>query len=166
MLNLLDSAKFFFNQGVTEITLDVLTAERRGQPTREELEATNDFLVRNKMLSQLIAQSYLPGQRWIRSIFAGDQEGIKDFLIEKKIITANESMHSRFDVDFQPSPPPPFLGLVMEGNADDAALIFKIPFPTRPDQLTDEQLNSWLTSPLDSEPWTPNTFSIWIPYSC
>ena len=166
MYDLLDSARFFFNQGIAEITPDVLTAEKRGQPTREELEATNDLLVRNKMLSQLIAQSYLPGKKWIRSIFAGDQEGIQDFLVEKKIITANESKHSRFDVDFQPSNPPPFLGSVIEGPTNAVALIFKIPFPTRPDQLTDEQLNSWLTSPLDSEPWTPDTFSIWIPYSC
>jgi hypothetical protein len=168
MSDLIDSASFFFEQGVKEITPDVLQATTRSIPTDREVKAVKDLLEKNKLLSQLIARSYLPEGEGIRSILTGDQDGIRELLMEVEILTEEEAKNSRFDVDTHPQGSPPFVGRIEEDPFPDTPeiLIWKIPLPTRHEELTDEQLNSWLATPPDSEPWEPYHISIWIPYTC
>jgi hypothetical protein len=168
MSNLLDSVKFFFEQGIESIIPGTLDGTARGIQDDRTINAAKDILVKNKILSQLIAQSYLPGGEGIRSILTGDQHGIRWLLRREGVLTEAEAKYSRFDVDPQPPGPPPFVGRIEEDRDPKTheILIWKIPLPIRSKELTDEQLTSWLATPQDSEPWEPYQFSQWIPYTC
>ena len=167
-MSALSDSRIFFDRGVKKITPNVLLdVLKKRDASDKEKQAAIGYLKRNKRLSILIAESYLPGGEEIRQILTGDQDGIKKLLVEKGVIEQEDADHSRFDVDRDP-PGPVFAGSVKEDKnpSTHVKMIFEIPFPERSEQLTDEQINSWLATSADSEPWEPYEFSEYIPYTC
>lgn len=121
---------------------------------------TFNLLSPSKKISQLLAQSWLDGER-----FSFD----KDFLVEKGIFSEDEATYiENIDV-IEVTPEQNLIGtitMVAEGH-----LQIYIPYPQRPtdvdDAPTDEQLTRWVNSNVNSEPYTPwDDFSPWIPYTC
>jgi hypothetical protein len=177
MSELLSAAKFFFDRGIKEITLDVLKkAEDNSSKDPTGSLFVGDLLVRNKKLSHLIARSWLPGVEGekIKATLLGEQNGIRELMVQEEVVSKKEVESCRFDVDPNPQPNEPPLGafagkIVEEANPNTTEiLIFNIPYPQNIDRdlVTEEQLRSWLATPSDSEPWEPFQFSRWIPYTC
>jgi hypothetical protein len=113
----------------------------------------------NKKLSQLIAQSWLDGQRLTID---------KKFLVDSGLFSAEEAQYiEEIQVDENP-PGPPYIGTVTMDKT--GSLQIYVPYPARPTEVenepTDEQLTRWVSSPLDSEPYLPGEINQWIPYSC
>lgn len=174
MSDLLSAAKFFFERGVKEITLDVL------QQSEEDFVSSApalDLRVRNKKLSHLIARSWLPGveaEKIKVTLLSGNQKEIRELMVQAGVVTMDESEVSRFDVDPNPQPNEPPLGAFGGSIVDELdnstliELIFKIPYPQNiyRDLVTEEQLRSWLATSPDAKPWAPFEFSRWIPYTC
>ena len=120
---------------------------------------TFNFVSPNKKFSQLIAQSWLDGQRITID---------KNFLIENGLFSEEEAQYiEEIQVDDNPSEPP-YIGTVTMSKTGHLQLY--VPYPLRPtgveDEPTDEQLTRWVSSPLDSEPYLPGEINQWIPYSC
>jgi hypothetical protein len=119
---------------------------------------TFNLLSPSKKLSQMIAQSWLDGER-----FSLD----KDFMVENGIFSEDEATYiKKIDV-VEVTPEQNLVGtitMVAEGH-----LQIYIPYPQRPTEVddapTDEQLTSWVNSKVNSEPYTPWGFSPWIPYT-
>ena len=122
----------------------------------------------NKKLSQLIAQSWLDGQRLNIN---------KDWLIEQGFISQKEAPYyddEKIKVEPNPEPNPEpnqplYIGLIT--FTEEGELGMYIPYPDRPDEclpdekpLTDEVLRKWVESPEDSKPWLPE--HRYIPYTC
>jgi hypothetical protein len=120
---------------------------------------TFNLLSPSKKLSQLIAQSWLDGER-----FSFD----KDFLVEHGIFSEDEATYIN-NIDVREVPPEQNLfgtiTMVKEGH-----LVICIPYPQRPTDVenppTDEQLTRWVNSDVNSDPYVPwEDFSPWIPYT-
>jgi hypothetical protein len=109
----------------------------------------------NKKLSQLIAQSWLDGQ---------EVSFDKQFLIDNHLLSENEAEYVEINVDTTPSGPP-YIGKI-EGMLGGGGYLMYIPYPNRPSEVTNEELNHWVSSPVDSAPYTPFEISQWIPYTC
>lgn len=121
---------------------------------------TFSLLSPSKKLSQLIAQSWLEGER-----FSFD----KNFLVEHGIFSEHEAPYID-NIDVVEVPPEPRLvgtiTMVGEGHLE-----IYITYPQRPTDVenppTDEQLTRWINSDVNSEPFAPwDDFSPWIPYTC
>jgi hypothetical protein len=171
MSDLLDSTKFFFDKGIKEITLDILSNETylRG------IEPPENYLsILNKKISQLIAKSWLPGKEEIREILIGeDQNKIRKLFVEEKILGETDAEHTSFDVDLNPVADPEethikYSGSIVEDRktGDLIEWVFKIPYPPRPEQVTDGMLYEWIESASESKPWNASEISLWIPYTC
>ncbi|WP_019503927.1 hypothetical protein [Pleurocapsa sp. PCC 7319] len=104
--------------------------------------APYNILSPNKKLSQLIAKSWLDGNR----IPLGD----RNFLISNDILSAKEAAFFEIIVDREP-PGPPY-----EGYINAVTRKIAIPYPQRPNEITNEALKSWIDSPSDSPPWIPD----------
>lgn len=97
----------------------------------------------SKKLSQLIAKSWLDGNR----IPLDD----KKFLIENNILSEQEAnFFEKITVDEVFEKPP------YEGSIDAIAKAIYLKYPQRPDGITDEALKDWIDSPSDSPPWIPD----------
>lgn len=157
MISLQDSARQFLDMGVKRSTPEEL---RNHTDKKQPL----DLLERNKKLSQLIARSWLPGGEHIKEQLGGTQEQVLELLVAEEILIEEEAKWSRVEVDINP-PGPPYLGTLNEG-VPPYLLNLYIPYPQRPTEVKDEQLMTWLSSEINSEPFSPFEISPWIPYSC
>lgn len=182
MSELLSAAKFLFDRGVKEITIDVLKqteqTENSGARSLADPQHALPYLIPNKKLSHLIARSWLPGvegEKIKATLLSGNQSEIQELMIQTGVVSKDEAKFCRFDVDSNPQPNQPPLGafagsIVEEANPNTPEiLIFKIPYPQKIESdwgLTEEQLRSWLATSPESEPWEPFQFSRWIPYTC
>lgn len=120
----------------------------------------------NKKLSQLIAQSWLDGQKLHID---------KEWLIKQGLISQKEAPYyddKRIEVDESPNPEPDpdhpsgpkYIGRIT--FTEEGKIRMYIPYPERPpvENLTDEDLKEWVESPEDSKPWLPK--NPYIPYTC
>jgi hypothetical protein len=178
MSDLLSAAKFFFDRGIEEITLDVLKQTEdniAGDPVGSPHPL--NLRVLNKKLSHLIARSWLPGveaEKIKATLLSGNQKEIRELMVQSGVVTMGDSEVSLFDVDPNPQPNEAPLGAFGGSIVDELdpstpiQLIFKIPYPQNiyRDLVTEEQLGSWLATSPESEPWEPFQFSRWIPYTC
>ena len=179
MSDLLSAAKFFFDQGIEEITLDVLKQAKDNFIINREISRLIDALnISNKKLSHLIARSWLPGVEAAEmkaTLLSGEQDKIQKLMVQAGVIENSEVEFFRFDIDPNPKPLAPpsaaFLGHLDDEGLPDTSVkyIFNIPYPQKIEsdwELTEEQLRSWLATSPESEPWEPFQFSRWIPYTC
>lgn len=182
MSELLSAAKFFFDRGINEITIDVLkeTEEIEKSGARDIVSSQHaiTYLIPNKKLSHLIARSWLPGvegEKIKATLLSGNQSEIQELMVQTGVVSKDEVKFCRFDVDPNPQPnEPPFVAFVgnIQEDKDPSTteiLIFKIPYPQEIEsawELTEDQLRSWLATSPESEPWEPYQFSRWIPYTC
>ena len=121
-----------------------------------------NFIGPNKKLSQLIAQSWLDGERL---------EINKDWLIEQGLISEEEASYFKVMVDSnpreKPSPDHKYIGdITVDEEGEERKLLKYIPYPERPnaEELTDEVLEEWVNSDPNSAPWLP--INPYIPYTC
>jgi hypothetical protein len=179
MSELLSAAKFFFDRGIKEITLDVLKRSGDNVAGDPELAGYIEVIrIRDKKLSHLIAKSWLPGEEAAEikaKLLSGEQDKIKKLMVKAGVIEESDVEFFQFDINPNPQPNDPpggaFLGaLVDEGRPDTSVMrIFKIPYPQKIESdwgLTEDQLRSWLATSPESAPWEPFEFSRWIPYTC
>jgi hypothetical protein len=179
MSDLLNAAKFFFNQGIKEITLDVLKkAKDDFSGNRENLRLIDAVNISNKKLSHLIAKSWLPGAEAAEmkaTLISEEQDKIRNLMVQAGVIENSEVEFFWFKVDPNPQPQAPpsaaFLGHMDDEGLPETSVkyIFNIPYPQKIESdwgLTEEQLRSWLATSPESEPWEPFQFSRWIPYTC
>jgi hypothetical protein len=107
----------------------------------------SDFKAASKKISQLIAMSWLPGGEEMKEIFlSGDSEMIQKLLIahgidmtefEIKLIIVNwDSFY---------------------GDMTERGFVYSMPYPPRPQQVTDDQLAEWVkdNNPEELFPKTP-----------
>lgn len=106
-----------------------------------QLPAPFNILSPKKKLSQLIAKSWLDGNR----IPLDD----KKFLIENDLLSEQEASYYKIEVEEKPEEPPNNIRI----NAVSGKI--SIHYPQRPDGITDKALEDWINSPSDSEPWMP-----------
>lgn len=179
MSDLLSAAKFFFDRGVKEITLDVLKQAKDDlSGNRESYRLIDALNISNKKLSHLIARSWLPGVEAAEmkaTLLSGEQDKIKKLMVQAGVIENSEVDFFGFKVDPNPKPEAPPSGAFL-GHMDDEGIpytsvkyIFNIPYPQKIESdwgLTEEQLRSWLATSPEAEPWEPFQFSRWIPYTC
>lgn len=105
-----------------------------------KLSETYNILSPNKKLSQLIAQSWLDGERLDIN---------KKFLIKNDILSKEEAEY--YEVVVRENPPgPPYRGVI---DAVEGRIV--IPYPDRPAEVTDEDLEQWVNSDTNSPPWIP-----------
>jgi hypothetical protein len=156
MISLQDSARQFLDVGVNKSTPEEL---RNHTDKKQPL----DLLKRNKKLSQLIAQSWLPGGEYIKEQLCGTQDQVLELLVVEDILTEEEAKYTRIEVDTNP-PEPPYLGSIKEGLPPYLLNLY-IPYPQRPTEVKDEQLMSWVNSEISSEPLSPFQINPWIPYT-
>jgi hypothetical protein len=119
-----------------------------------------NLLSPNKKLSQLIAQSWLNGER-----FSFD----KQFLIDYGIFSEEEAQFIEDIQVIEEPPEPQYIGTITMNR--EGCLQIYIPYPQRPtgveNEPTDEQLTRWINSDVNSEPFVPwDEFSPWIPCTC
>jgi hypothetical protein len=120
---------------------------------------TFNILSPSKKFSQLIAQSWLDGERYSFD---------KKFLVEKGIFSEQEAQ-SIHQIEVREVPPEHNLvGTIT--LLEDGQLELYIPYPQLPTDVenppTPEQLTSWINSDVNSEPYGPwEHFSPWIPYT-
>ena len=124
-----------------------------------------NFIGPNKKLSQLIAQSWLDGQRLDIN---------KKWLLEQGFISQEEAPYydEMIEVERNPSEKPDpehpngpkYIGIIT--LTEEGKLHMYIPYPERPnvEGLTDEVLKEWVNSTTDSAPWLPA--HPYIPYTC
>ncbi|HEY9742631.1 MAG TPA: hypothetical protein V6C90_19275 [Coleofasciculaceae cyanobacterium] len=113
----------------------------------------------SKKISQLIAQSWLNGER-----LSFD----KNFMVENGLFSEDEAQYIDDIQVVEESPEPRFVGTITLNQ--EGRLQIYIPYPQRPtdvnDAPTDEQLTRWVNSDVNSEPFVPwDEFSPWIPYT-
>jgi hypothetical protein len=97
---------------------------------------TYSILVPTKKLSQLIAKSWLDKQPITIN---------KEFLVQNNIFSEKEI--ELFEIEESENP--------QGGYIDAVNFKIHIPYPERPSQVTDEELQQWLNSPENSPPWVP-----------
>jgi hypothetical protein len=107
----------------------------------------SEFQQASKKLSQLIAKSWLPGGEKIKAIFlSGDENQIKALLEETGIHLQDFNVrHVLINWDS------------FYGRLDEMGLICHIPYPPRPSEVTDPQLEAWVNdqNPNQVFPSTP-----------
>ena len=113
----------------------------------------------SKKISQIIAQSWLNGER-----LSFD----KNFMVENGLFSEDEAQYIDDIQVVEESPEPRFVGTITLNQ--EGRLQIYIPYPQRPtdvnDAPTDEQLTRWVNSDVNSEPFVPwDEFSPWIPYT-
>jgi hypothetical protein len=160
MIQVHDSTRQSFDINATAARLESLESLRNHQDKKRPL----NLLERNKRLSQLIAQSWLPGGEYIKKQFLGTQEQILELLVAENILVEEEAKYTRVEVDMNP-PGPPYLGAIKEGLPPYLLNLY-IPYPQRSTEVKDEQLMTWVNSTIESAPFSPFEISQWIPYSC
>ena len=167
-----DSARFFFENGITEISLDTL--ENHQARSAESNSPGSVLRTLNKKISQLVAMSWLPDGKEIGPILVGgDQDKIRNLFLEKGILGPEDATLTRFDVCPNPVAHEgesnlKYTGRIVEDpdTATPESWIFEIPYPPRPEQVKDEMLSDWVNSPPDSDPPDASGISLWIPYTC
>ena len=97
---------------------------------------TYSILDPTKKLSQLIAKSWLDKQPITIN---------KDFLVKNEIFSEKEI--ELFEIEESDNP--------QGGYIDAVNFKIHIPYPERPEEVTDETLQTWITSPENSPPWVP-----------
>jgi hypothetical protein len=105
---------------------------------------TYNVLSPNKKLSQLIAQSWLEGQKLHID---------KKFLIENDIVSVEEADYYKYEIERKKNPP---YKIRIDTVPVDTAKkgMFEISYsPERPSEVTDEELNEWVNSDTNSSPW-------------
>ncbi|WP_019503926.1 hypothetical protein [Pleurocapsa sp. PCC 7319] len=125
-----------------------------------------NFVNSNKKLSQLIAKSWLDGQRL---------EINKKWLLEQGFISQEEAPYYDDEMILVEQTPsenpdpkhpngPKYIGIMT--LKEEGKLHKYIPYPERPDAdlVSDEVLEEWVNSDPDSAPWLPP--NPYIPYTC
>lgn len=109
-----------------------------------------NILSPNKKLSQLVAKSWLDGNR----ISLSD----RNFLINNDILSAKEAAF--FEIVVHEDSKESELGYI---NAVTREIF--MPYPQRPEKITDEALENWIDSSSDSPPWIPEDKQLrnWLP---
>lgn len=107
----------------------------------------SEFQQASKKLSQLIAKSWLPGGESIKATFlSGDEDCIKAFLKDAGIDLQEFNVrHVIINWDS------------FYGRLDELGLICYIPYPPRPSEVTNPQLEEWVNDQDPSQvfPRTP-----------
>lgn len=127
-------------------------------------KSTLNLLERNKKISQLIAQSWLPGGEQIQEQLCGSEEQVLNLLVVENILNETEAKYAHVKVDLNP-PGPPYVGSISDGPPPHLLILY-IPYPKRPTEVTNEELRTWVNSELVSEPFSPFEINRWIPYTC
>jgi hypothetical protein len=97
---------------------------------------TYSILGPTKKLSQLIAKSWLDKQPITIN---------KDFLVNNEIFSEKEI--ELFEIEESENP--------QGGYIDAVNFKIHILYPERPEEVTDETLQTWINSPENSPPWVP-----------
>lgn len=131
----------------------------------------------SKKLSQVIAHSWLPnGDGEAHDVFTeGNSDRVRDFLVQRGLLSRLDAQHANIIVDRSIRTTNPnssvsvYIGTVaMERDENGEINIYTItiPYPERPTDLTDKNLQDWFDSPDGEAPYTPVDISIWIPLTC
>jgi hypothetical protein len=154
---------------------DVITPENLDQISNfdeESEKAISTVKQTNKLISQLIAQAWFDDNP---DLF--NREAIVKILLDINIIDSSNEIDAVVDNNpytpelwarwnNEPPPPPPpaksFIGY-MHYSEDPSILHLYTPFPIRPQQVTNSQLDEWIKDK-NEEHFVPN--SVYMPATC
>ncbi|MBW4636408.1 MAG: hypothetical protein KME30_32390 [Iphinoe sp. HA4291-MV1] len=113
-----------------------------------------NILYPSKKLSQLIAKSWLDRQELSID---------KQFLLDNGLISRIDAEYvQEIVMDKNPEGPLPYVGEITISEEGEGKLRIRIPYPNRPPELTDEELERWVN---DDNPDNIKPTNIYIPYS-
>jgi hypothetical protein len=114
-------------------------------------ELTEGFRQRSKLISQLIARSWLPGGEEIKqTLIYGSSDEIKALLTQEGVDLDKFFGPTMIKVDWDT-----FYGTLEEIYATDFEVIYNMPYPPRPGEVTDEQLTDWVGNTNSDEVYPP-----------
>ncbi len=105
------------------------------------------FQEASKKLSQLIAKSWLPDGKDIKKVFLSRDENQIKALLQKEGIHLQDFNIEHVLINWDS----------FYGTLDELGLVCRIPYPPRPSEVTDEQLQTWVNdkNPNQVFPSTP-----------
>ncbi|MBD2129190.1 hypothetical protein NDI39_03630 [Microcoleus sp. ZQ-A2] len=117
---------------------------------------TYNVLSPTKKLSQLIAQSWLDGQKLTID---------KNFLVENDIVSVEEADYYKYEIMGKKEPPYVIHIDTVHVDQEQKGTIQITYSPERPGEVTEEELNEWVNSDTNSSPWfAPGNLRHFLPH--
>ena len=130
---------------------------RKNGAVKNGAEVRQSFAQQSKKISQLIAKSWLPddpeGTQIKKVLIEGNSEKINEMLkkygVDLEVIFHPLSIHVDWDT---------FFGKMAETTVGGGTWLYSLPYPPRPNEVTDAQLTDWVNNQDPNQQFPPNPY--------